>query len=127
MVEVEYQPTKKIIVHEAIKQSYNDFVKTKTRTANLNKPLSPVRWCEGVVFVYSNMPATNELINEMAYKGVLHWSGIEFAEMPDFSEVISDPNTHVQIRVIDMSNNSNVVDVIRTFKNNTAFFPTTGT
>ena len=68
-------------------------------------------------------PLTPELINERVHDGVAHWDFIEFAEMPDFSNIVNHPDTQLQLRVIDGSNNSAVGDVIRHFKNDPTFFP----
>ena len=127
MVDVEYQPVKKIIVHEAIKYTFDDFVKMKAHTISPNQPVLPVRWCDGVIFTYAGVQQTPELINERVQNGVIHWDFIEFAEMPNYQKVVTHPDTQVQLRVIDASNNSAIADVIRHFKNDPKFFPLEGT
>ena len=57
-------------------------------------------------------PLTPELINERVHYGVVHWDFIEFAEMPTYHNVVTHPDTQIQLRVVDGSNNSAVGDVI---------------
>lgn len=126
MVEVEYQPIRKIIVHEAIKHTSEEFVRMFAQ-AKSNTPPQPVRWIDGIIFNYSAMQPTPELINERVRDGVVHWDFIIFAKMPDYQNIVTHPDTQVQLRVIDNSNNSAIVDVIRHFKKDSRFFPSTGT
>ena len=126
MVEVEYQPIKKIIVHEAIKHTFDEFVRMFAQTKP-NFPPQPVRWVDGIIFNYSSIPLTPELINERVRDGVVHWDFIIFAEMSDYQNIITHPDTQVQLRVIDNSNNSAIGDVIRHFKEDSRFFPPEGT
>jgi len=127
MVDVEYQPVQKVIVHEAIKYDYDEFVRSKAQAPGPNQPIPPVRWCDGVVFIFVGVQQTPELINERVQKGVIHWDFIEMAEMPTYAKIITHPDTQTQLRVVNMSNNSAVADVIRHFKNDTKFFPGAGT
>ena len=123
MVDVEYKPVQKIIVHEAIKHDLPDFLRMKAVPGPQGTPPIPVKWCEGVLFEFGALPNTPELVNERARDGVIHWAFIEFAEMPQFQNLVTHPDTQVQLRVIDVSNNSAMADVIRDFKNNSTFFP----
>jgi len=125
MVDVEYQPITKIIVHEAIKHTYDEFVRMFAQ-AKSNTPPQAVRWLDGIIFNYSAMPATPELINERVRDGAVHWDFIIFAEMPEYQNIVTHPETQVQLRVIDNSNNSAIADVIRKFKDDTRFFPPPG-
>lgn len=125
MVDVEFHPVQKIIVHEAIKYDLDEFLRMKAQPLPNGQPPPPVRWVEGLVFQVGMLPMTPELINERVHDGVVHWSFIEFAEMSTYQKVLTHPDTQAQLRVIDGSNNSAVGDVIRHFKNNTTFFPQT--
>ncbi len=126
MVEVEYHPVTKVIVHEAIKYELDEFLRMKAMPLPNGGPPQPVRWIDGVIFLFGAMPMTPELINEMVHDGTVHWAFIEFAEMPDLSNIVNHPDTQLQLRVIDGTNNSAVRDVIRHFRNDTTFFPPTG-
>ena len=125
MVDVEYQPVKKVVVHEAIKYDLDEFLRMKAQALPNGQPPQAVRWVDGLVFAFNGMALTPELVNERVRDGVIHWEFIEFAEMPKYEKVVTHPDTQVQLRVVDGSNNSAVGDVIRHFKNNTTFFPQT--
>ena len=123
MVDVEYKPIQRIIVHEALKQSFDDFIRKQAVQRQPNMPPPTVRWAEGVIFTFAAMQVTPEMINERVRDGVVHWDFIIFAEMPEFQDIVTHPDTQVQLRVSDNTNNSAVSDVIRHFKNNPMFFP----
>ena len=127
MVEVGYEPVKKIIVHEAIKHDLPDYLRMKAVIGPQGQPPPPVKWCDGVLFEFSAMPNTPELINERVKDGIIHWAFIEFAEMQKYQNIVTHPDTQAQMRVVDASNNSAIADVIRHFKNDNTFFPSTGT
>ena len=123
MVEVEYQPVRKVIVHEAIKYDYDEFLRMKAQILPNGTPPLPVRWVDGIVFMFSGIQMTPELINERVRDGTIHWDFIEFAEMSNYQNVVTHPDTQTQLRVINATNNSAICDVIRHFRNNATFFP----
>jgi len=126
MVEVEFKPVTKVVVHEAIKYSFDEFLRMKAQSAPNGAPPMPVRWSNGIVFVYSSMQPTPEMVNERVRDGAVHWDFIEFAEMGNYQSVITHPDTQIQLRVIDNSNNSAIADVIRFFKNDPRFSTNSG-
>ena len=125
MVDVEFQPVRKVIVHEALKQSFDEFVRKQAIPQLPNIPPLTARWVDGVIFVFNAMQPTPEMVNERVRDGIIHWDFIIFAEMPEFQDMVTHPDTHAQLRVSDNSNNTAVADVIRYFKNNPTFFPPT--
>lgn len=127
MVDVEYQPIRKIIVHEAIKHSLDEFRRMYANPKPNGGPPDTVRWIDGVVFSFSAIQPTPELTNERVRDGTIHWDFIIFAEMPDHQNIVTHPETQTQLRVTDNTNNSAIADVIRHFKNDPRFFPPSGT
>ena len=123
MVDVEYKPVQKVIVHEAIKYDLPDFLRLKAVLGAQGAPPRAVHWCEGLLFEFGALPNTPETINERIRDGVIHWGFIEFAELPTYQNIVTHPDTQIQMRVVNASNNSAIADVIRSFKNNTTFFP----
>lgn len=123
MVDVEFQPVRKIVVHEAIKYSFDDFVKRHAIQQPPNMPQLQARWVDGVIFIFNGMQPTPELINDRVRNGVVHWDFIMFASMPEFQNMVTHPDTQMQLRVNDNSSNTAVADVIRYFKSNPTFFP----
>ena len=126
MVDVEFHPITKIIVHEAIKYSFDEFVRMKAQVAPNGVPPPPVLWSNGMVFVHSAVQPTPELINERVRDGTVHWEFIEFAEMENYQNPIMHPDTQTQLKVVDNSNNSAIGDVIRFFKNDSRFSTNSG-
>ncbi|MHB8545920.1 MAG: hypothetical protein ACYDAJ_04065 [Nitrosotalea sp.] len=116
MVEIQYSPIKKIVVHEIIKYNLEDFIKLKAQPAPTGLPPPPLRWIDGIVFDFASMPLTPEMVNEQAHNGVVHWGFIEFTEMPQIQPNLVHPDTGVSRRVIDGSNNTAVQDAIRWLK-----------
>lgn len=116
MVEVQYSPIKKIVVHEIIKYELSDFIKMKVQPRLPNTQAIPLRWIDGIVFSFMNTIPTEQLINEHVKDGVLHWDYVEFAEMPDFQKVLVNTETGATWPVIDGSNNTAVSDVIMWLK-----------
>lgn len=116
MVDVAYQPIKKIIIHEILKQSLDDFVRMKAQSAPNGMSPMPVRWIDGIVFAFNGMPVTPEMINERVRDGTVHWDFVEFAEMPNYQKALFHPETNVPLPIVDNSNNTAVSDVIRWLK-----------
>ena len=123
MVDVEFQPIRKVIVHEAMKYDFNEFVERYAIQPPPGIPPAVARWTDGIIFVFNTVQPTPELINERIHDGVIHWDFLIFAEMPDFQNVVTHPDTHAQLRISDNTNNSAVTDVIRHFKNDPTYFP----
>jgi hypothetical protein len=117
MVEVQYSPTKKIVVHEIIKSELSDFIKMKVQPRLPNMQAMPFRWIDGIVFTFMSTIPTEQLINEHVRDGVIHWDHIEFAEMPTFQNVLVNTENGATWPVIDGSNNTAVCDVITWLKN----------
>lgn len=113
MVEIQYSPIRKIVIHEVIKSHLEEFTSLKTQPVHPQMQVPPLRWIDGIVFDFSGMPPTPELINEQARDGVIHWSIVEWAEMPQFQNNLTNPTTGTSRRIIDGSNNTAVRDAIR--------------
>lgn len=121
MVDIDYKPIKKIAVHEIIKNPLNNFIKMKTKSVNPNALPLPVRWAEGVVFTATAFPPTEKLVNEEV-DGTIHWQHVEFAEMPEYQQVITNQESGTTVGVIDFSNNTAVTDFIRWLKRQPQWF-----
>ncbi|MBM3896423.1 MAG: hypothetical protein FJ360_01590 [Thaumarchaeota archaeon] len=109
MVEVEYKPIKKIIVHEFIKYDLKQFIELKS------SPPQPVRWIDGIVFQilhYGNSPK----LTDDEIEGIVHWAAVEFAEMSEYKPALPTSISTITIPVIDNSSNTAVSDVIRWIK-----------
>ena len=127
MVDIEYRPIQKIVIHEVIKYELDDFIQLKAQPNPPNTPQSIVRWTGGTVFDYLTFPQTQELINQRAKSGTIHWDFIEFAEMKEYSDLLDNPETKTQVKVINVSNNTAVSDAIRWIKLQPQWSGSTGT
>jgi len=126
MADIEYQPIKKIAVHEIIKQSYDDFINAKAKPQPQGAPHVSVRWADGIVFVASGFPPTPELVNEQV-QGTVHWQNVEFAEMEDYQKVITNQNSGGSVNVVDYSQNTAVMDFVRWLRKQPQWFGTSTT
>lgn len=117
MVEIEYSPIKKIVIHEAIKYNLDEFISLKVQPVPPDFPAMPLRWIDGIVFEFGPTPLTPELVNDQAKNGIVHWGIVEWSEMPGFQNNLVNTATGITRRVIDGSSNTAVVDVIRWLKN----------
>jgi hypothetical protein len=103
MVEVVYQPWKKIVVHEIVKYDIDELVKLQSLGVEPGGLAEPLLWADDVVFSRVMMFDTEDIIKEKL-EGVIHWSSVEWAPMPEFKEVIIIKETNVKIPIINVSN-----------------------
>jgi len=102
MVEVVYQPWKKIVIHEIVKYALDDLVKLQSLGVEPGGLADALLWAGGIVFSSSTMLETKDVIKEKL-EGVVHWSSVEWAKMPEFKEVIVIKETNVKVPIIDVS------------------------
>jgi hypothetical protein len=127
LVDIEYRPVQKIIIHEVIKYELDDFIQLKAQPRPPNAPPSIVRWADGAVFDYLAFPQTQELVNQRAKEGTIHWDFIEFAEMREYTEALGNSDGSTQAKVINVSNNTAVSDAIRWIRSQPQWSGSTGT
>ena len=99
MVQFEYQPWKKVIVHEVIKWPIEQFLLTRSRGVPDGAEGRPLSWVNGIVFDYQGMPPTPEIVKENLH-GKIHWSSITYGTLEKFQEEFILPR-QVKIRIID--------------------------
>lgn len=102
MVEVVYQPWKKIVIHEIVKYALDDLVKLQSLGVEPGGLADPLLWVRGIVFSSSTMFETKDVVKEKL-EGVVHWSSVEWAVMPAFKEVIIIKETNVKVPIINVS------------------------
>lgn len=102
MVEVEYQPWKKIVIHEAIKYNLDSLVRIQSLGVEPGGLAQPLLWAKGTVLSKSVMPETEDIVKEKLEGGV-HWPSVIWAPMPEFKEVIIIKETNVKVPIIDVS------------------------
>jgi hypothetical protein len=102
MVEVVYQPWKKIVIHEIVKYALNDLVKLQSLGVEPGGLADPLLWVGGIVFSSSTMFETKDVVKEKL-EGVVHWASVEWAVMPAFKEMIIIKETNVKVPIINVS------------------------
>jgi hypothetical protein len=102
MVEVVYQPWKKIVVHEKIEYNLDELVRLQSLGVEPGGLAEPLFWADGVVFSRSTMFDTEDVIKEKL-EGVVHWSSVEWALMPESKGVIIIKETNVKVPIINVS------------------------
>ena len=115
MVKITYAPWEEIFIHEAIEYPLEEFINIRSvgvPTGGVGKPLL---WAEGVVFIRAVMPASPDMINEMV-KGRIHFSGIQWALMPQFKRFVEIKETKVKIPIINVSSNAILSEVANWLK-----------
>jgi len=121
MAEIEYKPVKKIVAHDIIMKQLDEFINQKVRPPNPNIIQIPARWADGIVFTVTAFPATPELVNEEV-AGTVHWSHIEFAEMNEYQQMLTNPKSGGSLMVADYSSNTAVLDFIHWLKKQPQWF-----
>jgi len=102
MVEVVYEPWKKIVIHEIVKYALDDLVKLQSLGVEPSGLGDPLLWVGGIVFSSSTMLETKDVIKEKL-EGAVHWSSVEWALMPEFEDVIVIKETNVKVPIINVS------------------------
>lgn len=102
MVEVVYQPWKKIVIHEVVKYALDDLVKLQSLGIEPGGLAEPLLWADNIVFSRSTMLETEDVIKEKL-EGAIHWSSVEWAPMPEFKEVIIIKETNVKVPILNVS------------------------
>ncbi|AJZ75223.1 hypothetical protein [Candidatus Nitrosotenuis cloacae] len=102
-MEITIEPWKKLIIHEVIEYSFDDWmtqIAFSSKTAGGAIPT--INWANGIVFQSFNFPDTNIIVEEKL-KGVLHWSSVMFAIKEKYEKQLIKDNA--TINLIDVSVN----------------------
>ncbi len=120
MVEIEYKPVAKIVIHEVVKFDFESFVELKSQLAG-----TLVNWADGIMFHRGFVPPTEQVIKDQL-DGVIHWALVEFAEMKEFKPEVIGKTTKNALRIVDASRNNEIVDFIKWLKKQPKWFPNDG-
>ncbi|MCP8310689.1 MAG: hypothetical protein L6M37_07025 [Candidatus Methylarchaceae archaeon HK02M1] len=104
MVKVTYAPWEEVIIHEVIQYSLEDLVKLRSLGTPAGGLSFNLLWAEGIAFVHRTMPTTPDIVKEQLQRKV-HWSSVEFAPMPKYTNLIMIKESNVRVPVINVSNN----------------------
>jgi len=120
MVDFEFNPVKKIIIHEILKWSMEEFI------ARFVKPNSPLQWVDGIVMQKSTYKTQTTTMIDDELNGVVHWAMVEFAEMADYKPTLGNEIEGEFAPITDVSNNNGFKDFARWLKNDPRWFSSSG-
>jgi hypothetical protein len=103
MVEFEYQPWKKIIVHEVVKYPIDFFVSQHSLGVSPGGIGRPIIWVDGVVFDRALIRDTDDIIKEKL-EGKLHYSSITYGILEKHQPAFKVEG-NIRIPIIDVSHN----------------------
>ena len=107
MVKVVFQPNTELVVHEVIEEESSKFFEEIIRQM-LGSPVHvqpTVNWIDGIAFVISPMPATDEIVKDNL-AGRVHFSAVMFTRTPyqaQFSSKIGGQEFSVRLRKAENS------------------------
>ena len=102
-IEFEYQPWKKIIIHEVIKFPLKHFLSSSSLGVQAGGVGRPLLWVNGLILQISHFGDTDDIIKEKL-NGTLHYSSISYTTQEEFQpEFKVDGN--IRIPIINVSDN----------------------
>ena len=113
-MEVEYQPRKKIIIHEIMECTSDELIASQALGVQLGSLAPPLFWVDGILLRFSVVAQTETIVNEMM-KGNLHWDHVSFALMPEYKREVMLQNS-ITIPIIDVNKNKNFKEIARFLK-----------
>lgn len=105
-----FKPVREISVQQLMQTSVEDLV---DRFAFPNGP--SMMWVNGILFVHSPFPQTDDIINKAA-NGYILWKFIEFAKLNECPKTLVRPEGTVEVRVINVSVNRVFVNLAKWLK-----------
>ena len=110
MVKITYEAWKEIVIHEIMKYSFEELVKTHIVGIPPGSTAAPLTWARGVVFSRKHMSPTEDVMRE-ELQGKIHYSNISYALMPKYCEVYMDRQTNVTIPIVNVSETKILCDL----------------
>jgi hypothetical protein len=100
VIEIEFTPWKKLVVHEVLEATNNQFFEDILRMSLAQNPnVEPrVNWAEGIAFLVYPMPDTKEIVEEKL-KGIIHFTSFTFTRI-DFRDAYPLRISNQDYRVI---------------------------
>ncbi len=102
MTRIIFAPAQELVVHEVVEVSRDDLLLERiTPSGNM-----PLYWCSGILFSFSSVPMTDEVIKEYL-KGRIHWLEVHYTRMEKYTPLItfesSEYRSTMNIKIIDTS------------------------
>jgi len=103
MVEFEYQPWKKIIIHEVVKLPLQHFLSTHSLGQPQGTVGAPIAWVDGLIFDKVGFRDTDDIIKEKL-EGRIHWTSLNYGIMEDYQQEFKVEGS-IRIPVMDVGDN----------------------
>ena len=116
MVEFEFQPWKKIIVHEVAKFPLQHFISSHSLGVQEGGIGSPLIWVDGFIFEKGTLPDTDDIIKDKL-EGKLHWNFLQYGVMENYQPEIKVTPGNIRIPVINVSDNETFREMAAWVKN----------
>ncbi len=118
MVKVTYVPYRELVLHEIIQQDgltlYEDMVRQALASQAHAEPT--VNWAEGVAFVFSPMPSTEDIVKE-GLDGKLHYASVMFTKVSYQSRIsVKIGSQDYGVRLRRAENNRTLLSLARFLK-----------
>jgi hypothetical protein len=104
VVEFEFQPWKKIIVHEVVKFPLQHFISSHSLGVQEGGIGRPLLWVNGIVFEHRSIRDTDDIIREKL-EGKLHWSNLHYGILEKYQPEIKVTPGNIRIPVINIGDN----------------------
>jgi hypothetical protein len=117
MVEFEYQPWQKIIVHEVVKFPLQYFISSHSLGVEAGGIGKPLYWVDGLVFEKIAFEESDEAVKEKL-EGKVHWNHLHYAIMEEYQSEIKISKGNIHIPVINASDHETYVEMAKWIKTN---------
>ena len=101
MVDIVFQPVKKLIVMEYTLYSDPETLASTLKNTVESKRLTFLSWAEGIVFIQIPYPIQTDVSTEELGRGNVYWATISYSFMPKFKRSI--PIGEREISVVDVT------------------------
>jgi hypothetical protein len=104
MVEFEYRPWKKIIIHEIMEYPLEYFFFQSTQGIPKGGMGRPLMWSNGVLFSSFFIQTSEEVVKQQL-QGIVHWASLHFSRMEKYQQEIKRDN-RIKIPILNVSNHA---------------------
>ena len=116
MVEFDFQPWKKIIVHEVVKFPLDHFISGHSYGVQSGGVGRPITWADGIVFDIAHFRDTDDIIKEKL-SGTIHWSALGYGVLETYQTEFK-VSGNIRIPIINQSDNKVFKEMVAWIKKN---------
>jgi hypothetical protein len=102
MVEFEYRPWKKIIIHELVEYPLDFFIMQASENVSKGGTGRPILWSNGIVLTSYIMQPTEDVVKDQL-QGILHWVTLSFGHMEQYQSEFRTKD-RIRVPVVNVSN-----------------------